>query len=180
MGGTTVEAGTLTLGENGALGGGAVRVNSGATLDVSAKTAGLIIAADNRFVAAGGTVTGDLTLQSGSYLSLVLSGSSPLGLTVSGDVTLDASFGIGSLKNATGGELDWSLIGNGNYALISTASTFDHITNFGAGNAADIGDGRTAYFDNGSLQLYVIPEPASLGTLGILALAALLRRRLRR
>ena len=66
-----------------------------------------------------------------------------------------------------------STLADGIYTLIDgTASDFSlmGLENFGAGNAFDLGDGKSAYFSEGSLQLTVIPEP---GTLVMFALTAL-------
>jgi hypothetical protein len=53
---------------------------------------------------------------------------------------------------------------------------FAALGNNSLGTAYDLGGGRSAYFEEGSLKLVVIPEPraALLGGLGLLAL---LRRR---
>lgn len=64
--------------------------------------------------------------------------------------------------------------GDGTYTLINNSGNFSNISNFGLANAADIGGGRSAYFQNGSLQLVVVPEPATW-LLGLAALAGLAR-----
>ena len=95
-------------------------------------------------------------------------------LQVTGTVTLYAGFGIDDLTG-----LDWGSVATGTYTLINGtlgAGVFDGLDNNSFGTAYDIGGGRSAYFQTGSLQLVVIPEPraALLGGLGLLAL---LRRR---
>jgi hypothetical protein len=65
--------------------------------------------------------------------------------------------------------LDWdSLDLNSPYTLISTTQTFtaSDIANFGLENAAPVGTGRSAYFQSGSLQLVVVPEPTTMALLG--------------
>jgi hypothetical protein len=104
-------------------------------------------------------------------------------LTLNGTLTIAPTFGVNSLRTTSGGSIDWSSIVDGNYTLLETTFGFDdlNIGNFGLENAQDIGDGRKAYFSNGSLVLNVIPEPS---TYALLALAAsglgarLMRRRL--
>ena len=79
-----------------------------------------------------------------------------------------------------GSAIDWGAIADGTYTLIGTSSTFNTITNFGAENALSIGAGRTAYFENGSLQLVVVPEPSALALAGFgAALAGYAARRRR-
>jgi len=154
---------------------GATQVNSGGLI------VGGSLAADSAVsVAAGarlggdGTIAGSLTLDSGAFLVFDPS----LSLTVSGTVALDNSFGVASLVKADGTAIDWTSVSDGTYTLLGdTASTFNTITNFGLDQAKDIGDGRKAYFENGSLQLVVIPEPATLGLfMSVGGLVLVLRR----
>lgn len=155
--GTTVAAGTLRLGASGTLGSGSVGVNSGATLDVSA-TGGLVITA-GKGIGGGGAVTGNLTLDLGAFLAF----DTNFTLSVSGTVALDNTFGVASLVQTDGNVIDWTQVDNNTYTLISNGSDFSNIQNWGVANAADIGGGRSAYFEAGSLNLVVIPEPATLG-----------------
>jgi autotransporter-associated beta strand protein len=159
---TTVSAGTLlvigTLGTS-STNTGAVSVASGATL--------------------GGTgdIFGSVSLAGDSFLTIV-SLADPLKIT--GSVTFGSGFGIDNLLG-----VDWDALAlDTKYTLISdTATTFDAsaIENFGITNKVAVGSlGRFAYFDNGSLAVYVVPETSTtmLGLTGLLGLA-LRRRRLR-
>jgi autotransporter-associated beta strand protein len=123
-----------------------------------------------------GSIAGDLALASGGLY--VFNPLDPT-LDVTGAVTLDNTFGVASLVNADGSAINWGSVNEGTYTLIgTTASTFNNIQNFGVGAAADIGGGRTAYFQNGSLQLVIVPEPGAfvLAGFGVAALWALGRR----
>lgn len=136
---------------------GATLVQSGGLIVNGALHADSVVTvqADGR-IGGNGTIEGNLTLDTGA--NLVFNPASTL--TVLGTVILSDNFGVGNLVNADGSLLDWSLIQNDTYSIIGgTLSNFSNIANFGPANAFNIGDGRSAYFQNGSLQLVVIPEP---------------------
>jgi autotransporter-associated beta strand protein len=148
-GATTVSAGTLLV--SGVLGNSAVQVNGGA-------------------FGGTGTVGSSLTINSGLFHVANLLDS----LTVSGTVTLFSGFGVDDLAG-----LVWGSVADGTYTLIDGtlgAGVFAGLANNSLATAYNIGGGRSAYFQEGSLQLVVIPEP-SAALLGGLGLLALLRRR---
>ena len=149
-GATTVSAGTLLV--TGQLGASAVTVDGGA-------------------FGGTGTIASSLTLNSGALFQVAdLSDS----ITVTGPVTLYAGFGVDDLRG-----IDWENTAHGTYTLISgtlSGSTFSQLANNSYATAFDVGFDRKAYFQQGSLQLVVIPEAQTtlLGGIGVLAL---LRRR---
>ena len=151
LGETLVSLGSLFV--NGELGGGgAVVVEAGAALG------GM------------GTIAGDVTFGSGSFLH-VSDLNTPI--TINGVTTFGSGFGIANLRG-----INWNELAHGTYTLISTEqqfSSFD-IANYGFENKVGVGIGNAAYFETGSLNLVVVPEPraALLGGLGLLIL---LRRR---
>ena len=131
-------------------------------------------------VASGAWIGGDGSLAGGLALAVQAKFifNSAATLDVAGAVSLYDAFSVDSLVKSDGSAIDWGSIADGTYTLINTTSTFNNISNFGAANAADIGGGRTAYFQNGSLQLVVVPEPGALtlASLGIAAAAWAFRR----
>jgi autotransporter-associated beta strand protein len=107
-----------------------------------------------------GAITGDLFLSSGADFVFDING--PL-LVNSGNV----SFGGLSITDIAGLT---STTAEGVYTLIGGSATFDfaNVSNFGSSNAVSLGDGKFAYFSEGSLQVNVVPEPS---TYALLALA---------
>jgi hypothetical protein len=57
----------------------------------------------------------------------------------------------------------------GTYTLIAGNVDTTSLANFGSSNAYDLGAGTSAYFQAGSLQLVVVPEPSTC----IMALAGM-------
>lgn len=154
---------------------------------------------------ASSNYTGTLTVSAGTLLVTGQLGAAGSSVSVANDATLGGSGTIGgSLSFAADGKLDFlstlvvngatvtfgsgfdmanilglnSSVANGTYTLISGLAdvNLSGVLNVGAENAYNLGAGKSAYFQEGSLQVVVIPEPAAalLGGLGFLAL---LRRR---
>jgi len=153
---TSVLAGTLNI--TGTLANTAITVSSAATLRGT------------------GTTAGNVTFAAGSNFGF----SAVAPLSVGGNVTfLDpANF---SIANIIG--LD-SSAAEGIYTLIAGNVDTTGLANLGASNAYDLGGGKTAYFQQGSLQVVVaVPEPSTLVSLGAIAAGGVMfyvRKRRRR
>ena len=173
---TTVAAGTLALGSAAALASTAIDVQAGARLDVSALASGLSLGSGQRLGGLG-TLIGNVSFGSGSLLAF-----DPAGPLVVGSGTLSFAAGFG-ITNLFG--VDWdSLALNTPYTLVNTSQTFTagDIGNFGFANRVAVGSiGREAYFETGSLQFVVVPEPGTLALtavgLGVVGSSLLRRRR---
>jgi fibronectin-binding autotransporter adhesin len=176
-GATTVSGGTLQI--TGSIQSSAVNVDAGTLLVDGTHTGGLITVKNGAVLGGGGTVR-DVQFVEGSMFLF------DPALTLTVEAGYEASFlgfGVYDLVNAAGASIStWGgTLGLGPYTLMDGTVDFSSgIANVGEVNAVEIGGGKSAYFQEGSLQLVVIPEPGSLGMLGLLAAAALLRRRLRR
>ena len=106
-----------------------------------------------------GAMLGSLSLASGAKFVFSLTET----LTVDGATVSFGGFGIADLVG-----LD-NTVANGLYTLIdglATVST-NNLLNFGAGNAYDLGGGKSAYFTEGSLQVNVVPEPSTYAMLAL-------------
>jgi autotransporter-associated beta strand protein len=166
---TKTGAGTLTLSNTGnSLGSGTVAVSAG-TLYLSGNLgAGSVDVGSAGTIGGDGTLTGNLAFLAGADFLF----NPTTTLTVNDGTVSFGGFSITDLAGLT------NAVANGTYTLIDGTATFDttNVSNFGSANAYDLGGGKSAYFESGSLNLVVIPEPraALLGGLGLLAL---LRRR---
>ena len=168
-GAVTVSGGTLTLGgANTYL--GTTTVTSG-TLILSGSVTSNVTVQSGGTIGGTGTIAGNLLLSSGSHFEFSLTNT----LAVN---TGTVSFGAGGfgVANLTG--LD-SSVATGTYQLISGSINTANLNNLGALNAFSIGGGKSAYFQNASLDLVVVPEPATwaLLTFSLTTVMVLRRRR---
>lgn len=147
-GATTVSGGTLIV-DGSLASGSAVSVSSGAA------------------IGGDGTIGGDLFLAAGAEFLF----SETETLTVGGTL----SFGGFSVADLVG--LD-SSIAEGTYTIVGGSINTANLSNLGFANAFDLGDGKSAYFQEGSLQLVVVPEPGAYALLaGLLGLSYVMVRR---
>ncbi|MFM7245430.1 MAG: autotransporter-associated beta strand repeat-containing protein [Planctomycetaceae bacterium] len=157
-GATTVQAGTLLINGNNTSAAGAVSV------------------AANAILGGSGTVGGNVSFASGSKFQF--NASSPLTVAAGKTVSFvdPSTFGIDDIVG-----LD-ATVADGTYMLISgSVGNVSSLQNFGAGSAFSLGSGKSAYFQAGSLQVVVVPEPASaiLCGVGVAGVVAAARRRQR-
>ncbi|MFM7206007.1 MAG: autotransporter-associated beta strand repeat-containing protein [Planctomycetaceae bacterium] len=154
---TTITAGTLLV--NGTTAG------SGGTTVTSGGILGGV-----------GSLGGAITFNSGSRF--LFNASTPLTVAGSVSFTDPGSFGVDDIVG-----LD-SSVNLGTYTLMAGTVNTAGLANLGVANAASLGAGKWAYFQQGSLQVVVsaVPEPAAGGLLGAtgLVVMAAVGRRLRR
>jgi autotransporter-associated beta strand protein len=152
---------------------GATSVSAGSLFVTGSLTSDVTLSG-TATIGGGGTVAA-LSLGGSSFFDIadVLASSNPLDASTISFAA--AGFGIDNLK-ASGAAVDWNGVAVGTYTLINGALDSTNLENFGLENAYDLGGGKSAYFQSGSLQLVVIPETSSL-ILGGLGLLSILRRR---
>jgi autotransporter-associated beta strand protein len=158
---TRVAAGTLKLAATGSLLSSRITIEGGAVFDAF-DVVGFRLAS-GQSLAGTGTFTGSVLFDSGA--GLVFNAANPL-TVASGTVTFGSGFGIDDIIG-----LDGTTIAAGTYTLIDGAVDLTGLANVGFANRLAIGGGQEAYFQGGSLQLVVVPEPgvgwlAATGLLG--------------
>lgn len=119
------------------------------------------------------TVANGALLTMGASSTLAFSTAGPT-VTSNGNLTFGSGFGVGNLVG-----LD-DTIAAGTYTVVAGTVDLTGVNNVGIANAYSYGSvGSFAYFQSGSLDLVVVPEPSSLGALaaGAAALAAWRTRR---
>jgi fibronectin-binding autotransporter adhesin len=144
---------------------GATNVSVGTLLVNGALGNTAVTVANNAILGGDGTIGGNVNFLAGAKFLF----STTQTLDVAGAVTF-GGFGIADLVG-----LD-SSVEAGTYTLINGNVNFANVSNVGLANAFDLGGGKSAYLQQSSLQVVVIPEP-SAALLGGLGLLALFRRR---
>ena len=145
---------------------GTTLVQSG-TLSVSGTLGGTVSVAALATLAGSGLISGNLFLAAGADLVF-----DPLAaVTVGGS----ASFGGFGVLDILG--LDQTTP-EGSYTLISGAVNVANVANVGPANAVSLGGTKSAYLEQGSLRLVVVPEPATAVVVALCGagIAALARR----
>lgn len=160
--------GTLVLTGNNTYTGGTVVY--GGILEIDGSV-GNVHVLSGSVLGGNGTIGGNLHLDSGGGLLF-----SPVDtLTVNGgSVTFDGF----SIQNLAGLDAATPV---GIYTVLDGSATFDfaNVLNLGSQNAFDLGGGKSAWFQEGSLQVVVIPEPSIVALLGLSLLSLLAGRRRR-
>ncbi len=202
-GGTVAQvgSGTLTLSANNSYTGPTVVSNGALRINGAHSGPGLITVAGGT-LGGTGSVAGAMIVQGGATLA---PGASPGVFTANGDVTLDSgsTFEVELNGLAVGTEYDRLAMGPGTALTLTNPTllvqlgfspalddTFLIVAGFsslsgtfnGLPDNATFTAGGTDFridYNSSDITLTVVPEPASLGVLGLLAMAALLRRRAR-
>ncbi len=165
---TGANAGDVTFAGNARYTGSTTIQSGGLIVNADLESSGVTVQDGGR-IGGEGTVFNDLHFEEGAQFDF----STSLTLNVNGTVTFDG-FGIANVV------ADWaSLDLNTPYTLIDGDINVANLANLGSGAAAEVGNGRSAYFEEDSLNMTVIPEPNTLGLIGLaLGMGALARRRL--
>ena len=161
---TQIAEGRLKLGAGGGLSATPlIEIGLGAIFDLTERTSPFVLG-NGQQLGGEGTVLGDLEFGSGALLAFNPTATLLVG---SGMISLASGFGI---ANIVGLDMSTEF---GTYTLLDETAegsiSFSDLANVGFDNAVDIGGGRSAYFQQGSLQLVVVPEPSTvlLGGLGL-------------
>jgi autotransporter-associated beta strand protein len=167
-------AGKLTLAGNGAALVEAITLQDTLELIINGSVGSNVTAGGANLIGGNGTIGGSLSLLDGAGFIFDPAKT----LTVNGASVTFENFGLADLVGFS------AAVPNGTYTLIDGLATVStaNLQNLGLANAIDLGDGRSAYFETGSLILQVVPEPSSVILVGIgIAAAGLgLQRRLRK
>ncbi|MFM1904445.1 MAG: hypothetical protein RLZZ440_2345, partial [Planctomycetota bacterium] len=162
--GTLIASGTASY-------AGDTLVSSGTLLISGALTASNVTVASGAAIAGGGTLGGDLFVADGGLVDIT---GGPL--TVQAGATV--SFGSFDFDDISGLTVDATTT-DGIYTILSGGFTLDpsNISHYTEANKATLAPGKFAWFESGSLNLVVVPEPSAASLIGLIGFLGLLRRR---
>jgi fibronectin-binding autotransporter adhesin len=149
--------------------GAGTQITAGGLLITGSVGGGLVDVSSAASIGGTGRIGGDLNLQAGATFSFVAGNT----LAVTGSATF-GGFGVDDILGLSSSTPD------GTYTLMSGLINFANVSNVGAGNAVSLGGNKSAYLQQGSLQLVVVPEPSVVvvGMAGLaMALAAVRKRK---
>jgi autotransporter-associated beta strand protein len=165
-------SGKLTLAGDGSALVEAITLQNSLDLLVEGSLGSAVTVGATNAIGGDGTIAGALTLNAGA--GFVFDAAKTL--TVNGASVSFGDFGVSDLIGFS------AAVPDGTYTLIDglAAVSTANLRNLGSANAYDLGSGRSAYFETGSLVLKVVPEPSSVvlaGLGGLLAAGYAARRR---
>jgi len=148
--------------------GAGTQITAGGLLVTGSIGGGLVDVSSAASIGGTGRIGGDLNLQAGAIFSFVPGNT----LAVTGSATF-GGFGVANIDGLTSSTPD------GTYTLMSGLINFANVSNVGAGNAYSLGGNKSAYLQQGSMDLVVVPEPSVfiVGIAGLWAAVAAIRRR---
>lgn len=149
--------------------GAGMQITAGGLLVTGSVGGGTVSVAGNASLGGSGRIGGDVSFASGAKFNFVAGNT----LTVGGSATFAGTFGVAGILGLDATTPD------GTYTLISGAVNFTNVTNVGSGNAYSLGSGKSAYLQQGSLELVVVPEPATMALVCSAGLAVVLFHRRR-
>jgi hypothetical protein len=148
--------------------GAGTQITAGGLLVTGSVGGGLVDVSSAASIGGTGRIGGDLNLQAGAMFRFVPGNT----LAVTGSATF-GGFSVADIQGLSSSTPD------GTYTLMSGLVNFANVSNVGAGNAYSLGGNKSAYLQQGSLQLVVVPEPSVfiVGIAGLWAAVAAIRRR---
>jgi autotransporter-associated beta strand protein len=159
-------SGTLTFTDSNAYAGTTSVLAGGLLVNGTNSGTGVYSVAAGAAMGGDGLIAGDLQFASGA--NFLFDASRTLAVASGKTMTFAGPFGI---ANIVGLDASTPL---GTYTLVSGSVDFTNVINVGAANQVAIaGGGNTAYLQQGSLQLVIVPEPTAVALAVIGGCAAL-------
>ena len=148
--------------------GAGTQITAGGLLVTGSIGGGLVDVSGTASIGGTGRIGGDLNLQAGATFSFVPGNT----LAVTGSATF-GGFSVANILGLTSSTPD------GTYTLLSGLVNFANVSNVGAGNAYSLGGNKSAYLQQGSMDLVVVPEPSAvvLAAGGLAAVILTFRRK---
>jgi fibronectin-binding autotransporter adhesin len=148
--------------------GAGTQITAGGLLVTGSIGGGLVDVSGTASIGGPGRIGGNLNLQAGATFSFVPGNT----LAVTGSATF-GGFGVDDILGLTSSTPD------GTYTLMSGLINFANVSNVGASNAYSLGGNKSAYLQQGSMELVVVPEPSAvaLAAGGLAAVMLTFRRK---